>query len=222
MPKKHMARTNILSTILALVVGIQIVGVATANPIHLGEVPPDANTSPPSVTIISPENRSYNNSSICLNITVSEGKSKSASFTMINNVYYKADWKTDEVSIFSYDEYTMIPNIHNYSTAINLTDIPQGTHSIIIYAVEIGTYKGSGLTDYYTFTVKNSASTTFTIDTLANPTPTANQSTPTSDTGLPFELNPPIIYIILALVIAIIVVASISLVYFKKHGGRIK
>jgi hypothetical protein len=219
MPKKLLT-TTILTAIIVLVISVQVVEVANANPIHLGEVPPDANTSPPSITIVSPENRSYNNSSICLNITVSEGKSKSASFTMINNVYYKADWKTDEVSIFSYDEYTMIPNIHDYSTAINLTDIPQGTHSIIIYAVEIGTYKGSGLLQYYTFTVKNSASTTFSIDTLANPTPTANQSTPTSDTGLPFELNPPIIYIILALVIAIIAVASISLAYFKRRKWK--
>jgi hypothetical protein len=206
----------------SILIGIQAVEVVDANPIHLGEVPPDANTSPPSITIVSPENRSYNNSSICFKITVSEGKSKSASFTMINNVYYKADWNTDEVSIFSYDENTMIPNIHTYSTTLNLTDIPQGTHSIIIYAVEIGTYKGSGLLQYYTFTVKNSASTTFSIDTLANPTPTANQSTPTSDTGLPFELNPPIVFTILAVVIAVVAVASSSLVYFKKHEGRIK
>jgi hypothetical protein len=216
--KKRFALVAVIFAV-SMLIGIQAVEVVDANPINLGEVSPDANTSPPNITIVSPENRSYNNSSICLNITVSEGKSKSASFTMINNVYYKADWKTDEVSIFSYDEYTMIPNIHNYSTALNLTDIPQGTHSIIIYAVEIGTYKGSGLLQYYTFTVKNFASTTFTIDTLANPTPTANQSTPTNNTGLPFELNPPIIYIILAIVIAILVVASISLVYFRRRRG---
>jgi hypothetical protein len=30
-------------------------------------------------------------------------------------------------------------------------------------------------------------------------------------------LNPPIVYIILAVVIVIVAVASISLVYFKKH-----
>jgi hypothetical protein len=56
------------------------------------------------------------------------------------------------------------------------------------------------------------------------PTPIPTQSMPTINTGptLPIELNPPVIYIVLAIVIVILAVASVSLVYFKKHGGRIK
>ena len=58
----------------------------------------------------------------------------------------------------------------------------------------------------------------------STPSPTPSQSMPTINTGptLPFELNPSIVYIILAVVIVIVAVASISLVYLKKHGGRNK
>jgi len=51
------------------------------------------------------------------------------------------------------------------------------------------------------------------------PTPTSTQSMPTINTGptLPVELNPPIVYIILAIVIVIFAVALGSLVYFKKR-----
>jgi hypothetical protein len=46
---------------------------------------------------------------------------------------------------------------------------------------------------------------------------------PTINTGptLPVELNPPIAYIILAIVIVIVAVASISLVYFKRRKGKL-
>ena len=55
------------------------------------------------------------------------------------------------------------------------------------------------------------------------PSPTPSQSMPTINTGstLLVELNPSIIFIILAIVIAIVAVASISLVYFKKRKGKL-
>ena len=45
---------------------------------------------------------------------------------------------------------------------------------------------------------------------------------PTINTGptLPVELNPPVIYIVLAIVIVIVAVASISLVYFKRLKAK--
>ena len=212
--KRRIATFAVVLVILALV-GSD--GVASANPINLGEVPPDSNTYPPSITIISPENKSYNNSSICLNVTVSSGNT----FSIINKVYYKADWLTDLVSIFSYDERTMFPNIHTYSSALNLTDIPAGNHSITVYAVEIGTYKGEGILQYYTFRIQGNASVTFTINTIVNPTPTAIQSMPTINPGptLLAELNQPIVYI-LAIVITLVAVASVFLVFFKRRKPK--
>jgi hypothetical protein len=64
-------------------------------------------------------------------------------------------------------------------------------------------------------------------ETSTIPTPTisltpssiSSQSMPTINTvpKLPVELNPSIVYIMLAIVIVIVAVASISLVYFKKY-----
>jgi hypothetical protein len=63
-------------------------------------------------------------------------------------------------------------------------------------------------------------SPTQTIPTTPSPTP--SQSMPTINTGptLPLELNPPIVYIILAVVIVIVAVASVSLVHFKRRKGK--
>jgi hypothetical protein len=54
------------------------------------------------------------------------------------------------------------------------------------------------------------------------PTPIPTQSMPTINTGptLPVELNPPIIYIVLTIVIVIVGVASVSLVYFKRRKRK--
>jgi hypothetical protein len=54
------------------------------------------------------------------------------------------------------------------------------------------------------------------------PSPTLSQSMPTINTGptLPVELNPPVIYIVLAIVIVIVAVGSVSLVYFKRRKGK--
>jgi hypothetical protein len=45
---------------------------------------------------------------------------------------------------------------------------------------------------------------------------------PTINAGptLPVELNPLIVYIILAAVIVIVAVASVSLIYFKRRKGK--
>jgi hypothetical protein len=212
--KRRIAIFAVILVILTLV-GTEVIGAASANPINLGEVPPDSNTHPPRVSIISPENISYNNSSICLNVTVNSGNT----FTIINKVYCKADWLTDSVGIFSYDERTMFPNIHTYSSALNLTDIPAGTHSITVYAVEVGTYDGKGILQYYTFKIQGNATVTFTINAIVNPTPTASQSIPTINTGpkLPLEFNFSTSYIILVIEIITVVGLSVLLIYFKRR-----
>ena len=54
------------------------------------------------------------------------------------------------------------------------------------------------------------------------PSPTPSQNMPTINTGptLPVELNPPIVYVILAVVIVIVAIASISLFYFRRRKGK--
>jgi hypothetical protein len=61
-------------------------------------------------------------------------------------------------------------------------------------------------------------SPTQTISPTPSPTPT--QSMPTINTDLPVELNPSTVYIILATVIVIVALVSISLVYFRRRKGK--
>jgi hypothetical protein len=177
------------------------VGFATANPIKLGEVPPDSDTNPPSITIISPENNGLYNSSISLSFNVNEGESKTALAKKINTVIYKSDWIADNVTVYSLDVTKMYPHIHTYSTSLNLNDIPEGIHTITVYAVETGTYNATGLLQYYTFTIQNSASTTFTVNILDSPTPLLPE------------------FSSIAIQLSLITMAAVAglLVYFKKR-----
>jgi hypothetical protein len=177
---KRITIALILAHITLLCACLTLVNLVTANPINLGEAPPDAYTQPPIVTITSPENKNYYNSTILLSLNVSEGQSTTALYTKLNIVCYKADWMTDNVTLYSWDPWKFIPNIHTFSTELNLTDVPIGTHSIIVYAVETGNYDGGGLLQYYTFTISNSATATFTVGSSTPPTPTPTPSpTPT-------------------------------------------
>ena len=116
------------------------------------------------------------------------------------------------------------------NTTLNIWGLRNGDHEMRVYATNPGRYGGSDVI----FFTKNCSANDPTTNPTSNPTPTQtipptpsptpSQSMPTINTGptLPLELNPPLVYVILAVVIVIVALASISLVYFKKHGGRIK
>jgi hypothetical protein len=118
------------------------------------------------------------------------------------------------------------------NTTISITGLLNGCHTLTVYAKTPGRYGGSNWTYFIVGSPTNNPSTNPTDDSnpapsatqiivpTQNPTPTANQSTPTSNTGLPVELNPPIVYITLAIVIAIVAVASVALVYFKRRKSK--
>jgi hypothetical protein len=105
------------------------------------------------------------------------------------------------------------PNNHQiYSTTEYLYNLESGNHTINAYATDS---KGKVQSTNHQFTIGNKNITN-------SITPTTSQSMPTINTGpkLPLEFNSSIAYIILAIVIVIIAVASISLVYFKKRRER--
>ena len=101
------------------------------------------------------------------------------------------------------------------NTTINVSGLTSGCHTIKIYAYTPGRYDGSNLTHFIVGSPINNPSTNSTDD--SNPASSPGQNTPTINTGLPIELNPTIIYIILAIVIVIVAVVSVSLVYFKER-----
>jgi|WetSurMetagenome_2_1015567.scaffolds.fasta_scaffold116621_2 hypothetical protein len=107
-----------------------------------------------------------------------------------------------------------LPNNHQiYSITINLHNLKVGNHTINAYATDL---KGKGLTANWFFAVGI-------IPNSATPTPTDSQSMPTINTGptLLADLNQPIVYI-LAIVITLVAVASISLFYFKRRNTHEK
>ena len=164
----------IFSFTILLFVSLTSVNFVAANPIWLGEVPPDADTKPPYITIFSPENNSQINSSISINLKVGVGESKTAAGKVIESISYKADWIENTITIYKDNSTGQSAQSQAhifYVTVLNLTDIPQGNHSIVIYAVENGSYEGKGTLEYYSFHIQNSAIFSFSNNIQASPSP---------------------------------------------------
>ena len=219
---------------VSLLIGIQAVEVVDANPFGLAKqinTPSDA--EPPIVSINSPQN--YTNYSGTFNISFSVKVPQYYSKSAIVDIYYTIDNETDAIP---HQYWTLMqgPGISQYSTSIIAPTLPAGNHSLKIRA-QGGSYDFYNffLIDGYSqvyFVTTNNPSTNPTSNSnpapsptqIISPTPSPNpsQSMPTINTGptLPVELNPSIVYIILAIVIVIVAAASISLVYFKKHKPK--
>jgi len=70
---------------------------------------------------------------------------------MIWNVYYKADWLENQSYVYEYvpnSSQQPSPTQTEYSTILNLTGIPEGRHSITIFATERGTYYDPPLSEW--------------------------------------------------------------------------
>jgi hypothetical protein len=150
----------------------------------------------------------------------------------IENLYYQADWENQPTKVIRLelnkdgtDWDTVITGTVNsdftkYSN--NFTVPTEGKHSITIWAAEKGSYQvdmgkqfPSERINVYTFHINSSQTVAFTVSNsppVRQPTPTQNPNVSGSDYLLN-QTNLPLI----AIVIAIVAVASISLVYFKKH-----
>ena len=112
-------------------------------PIYSGEVNPRSDTQPPRITILSPEhNSTFNMTSLSISFKAEVGESKSAENKMISNVYYKADWLENKTYVYEYvpTDLLVYEDESDFSATLNLTGIPEGRHSVIVYATERGTY----------------------------------------------------------------------------------
>ncbi len=160
---------------------------ALANPyshimfVNGGDVYPRSDTKPPKILILSPENNSTltaNSAFFRLNVEIGESKSADQTSLMIESVYYKADWLENYTYVY---KYVPDPSVYTsqtkseFSTILNITDIPEGRHSMIVYAVEKGTYYEPNMSEvpmwslnttvtYYDFKVTGASPVSFTID----------------------------------------------------------
>jgi hypothetical protein len=184
MRKKTIALTVPIVVLVVAVLGTQLVNLAWANPyshifpVYSGEVAPRSDTHPPRITISSPErNSTYNTNNLSVSFKVEVGESKSADSKMIWDVYYKADWLENNTYVYEY-----VPTLSSYSerktdfsATLNLTGIPEGRHSMIVYATERGTYYDPPFSKWpmwalefsvksYSFQIVGASTVSFTID----------------------------------------------------------
>jgi hypothetical protein len=139
--KKTLLQVAFITVILLAAGGTQLVKKVEAWPPY----EPQAE-SLITISVSSPEyNKLYNTKTVKLNfyVTVVENISHS----LISNICYETDWQKENKTIFSYDGYflrevwvqlsgprTFIDPISKLSKSLELTDIPEGNHSIKIYA----------------------------------------------------------------------------------------
>ena len=167
--KKTFPIVLIFGLLFSTVAGAMFTNLGMANPyLYLGDVPPDADTKPPTVTILSPENKTYNVNNVFLTFNVNIGESSTGSNLYILNVGYEADRQQN----ITYVDLTNMDIFRNLKElTFNLTDIPEGKHVITVSTVERGSYiparNSSQPMSRNGFSINGSSSVLFTIDTTA-------------------------------------------------------
>jgi hypothetical protein len=185
--KKTLLTAAFISVLLLpTVAGTLLVNLGRANP---SPYPPDTyseegsprnETEPPTVSIIAPTNgTSYSSSSLSLTYNVSIGNSITASVRFLWNVTFEADWLAQRVTAYDFnadkdeDPYTSTPTLTELSETLNLTGIPEGTHSLMVHAQERGAYERYDCSGFPTklyitnFFIEGSSLVFFTVDLTA-------------------------------------------------------
>ena len=139
------------------------------------------------ISISSPENNElYNTRTVKLDFNITVGEVTDHS--LISNISYETDWQKENKTIFSFDGYflrelmaqlvyprTFVEPTSKLFRSLELTDIPEGNHSIIIYTT-VWHYssieKLEGTFEYYLqyrdlTMANNSATVFFAVDTIA-------------------------------------------------------
>ena len=174
-----------------------------------GSIPPSqVGAEPPTITISPIENNSsLNVNNLNLTITATSGNSILNTSRWIDTIYYKVDWQQKNTYVYRYmnDELSSF----DYSTSFNLTGIngtliPEGKHTLTVYAVEEGQFYhapvSSGLSGlkkivYNSFQIEGFTSVSFTIDrTAPNITVLSIENTTYSQNAIPlkFTINEPV------------------------------
>ena len=155
--------------LFSVLIGVQFVRLAAANFIYDDPYTPEPDKNPPTISILSPENKTYTVNNVSLAFGVSEH---------ISWASYSLDGQAN-VTIGN------IPLVHGIGTFGNTTliGLPDGTHSLIVYARDEARNKGSSDMIY------------FTIDTIApsiSILSLENKTYDTIDIPLNFTLTEPV------------------------------
>jgi hypothetical protein len=223
MPKKLLATTITIATILALVVGIQVIEIAKANP--MGMKP-----SYILVTIQSPKNNSHYSNPVILNFTAEHRTSYISQSSPANhNIYYKIDGgesqRISEIEVINYKEirdeinpkspiadypYYLPYAVYSLKGSVVLPNLTKGWHNLTV---------GSTIIEFYV---------EFSND-IPNNIPAPSNSPSTKPTQLS-TVNPnrafheKLIAIQQSYTLGVIIVAVVIslgvLFYFKRRKGK--
>ncbi len=205
MKRSAFALAFISALLFSAVAGNLFVKSGKANPaVYGGKTAPPENAESPTITVFSPNNDTVltsNSISLTFNVTVPEDYGH-----MLTDIWFVSDWQGSNTSIYHLDMTT--PDyindrswITNFSYNTKLTEIPEGKHSIEVFATSLGKYSIGVY--FYDFVMTGSSSVTFTFSTdrQLEPTPSEPFSTVT----------------VIAVSVAAAVVIAGLLVCFKKH-----
>lgn len=237
MPKKILAITIILATILGLVISIFSVEIVNANPVAMyGQKPKYA-----TIAIDSPIYSSQLSFSIQTNDYWATGLNLSDThcFVILNNCTYEVNNLFLVSNVTIKDDYAYEPYIQytlkSTTELSNITSLPSGTYDLKVdygyynseyvnriyktQFISLGTATSNiGITQDMTPNQPTASASPALVSDSQEPTSTQSQSLPTVNEG---PIGTAGLNTILAVVIALVAVASVSLVYFKRRRGKI-
>jgi predicted phage tail protein len=191
--KRLLTAAFILALLFSAVAGAQFVdlGMANPNPFPFGEdVPPDARTNPPTITISS---TIVTGNNVTINFKASVGESTTAFQSWISKVYYTSDWNQNATDVYQYGNNLDYILRTEFSCKINMTEIPEGKHTVTVYALEGGKYIGDAL--MHLFNITGFSSVSITIDEFfpsVSVLSLVNKTYQFSDVPLNFTVSEPV------------------------------
>lgn len=165
------------------------VKVAQANPyLDYNQVSPPSGSTPLNIIVQSPFNNAlYNDNNV--NITLNINNKRTSMITLLD-AYLKADWLQENTTVYKQNGYSPeFPATWDYSNI--LINVPDGEHSIVIYALGQGFYATDGGLTANIFYLTAVSMVKFKIDTAppqVSVTSPANATYSRSDIPLDFTL----------------------------------
>jgi hypothetical protein len=199
--KKTLLPVAFISILLfSTVAATQFINLAQANPYGErgeveGVVPAPEGTVPPTISILSPENdTAYASNTVPLTLNVSTPESR----FVVTEIYYMASWLSSG-NVFIKNQVSQV------RSPINLTDVPEGSRWLWVYAVATGPGHATReetlldgfvtITYYVDYVITGSSFVNFTVDTTAPSIlslSVENKSYATSDVPLNVTVNEPV------------------------------
>jgi hypothetical protein len=139
---------------------ISLTNVGMADPIGWGGyVPPPSGTDPPRITMFSLNNTVFttNNISLAFNVSIPKGN-----FWYLSYIWYVVDWQKGNNSVYNGFETWRASYFFNKT----LNGVPEGNHTVTVFATGQGNIKNETAGAYFTFEVIQSSPVNFIVDTI--------------------------------------------------------